>query len=95
MLDFTPVWKALSSSHVLLLVDTHFEPSPKSNGGYDMDFFDSKVEEIYDWFKTLIKERCGKTDFRLINGAWLCVRPLVPVPVPLTPQSNLKVMVLR
>lgn len=95
MNDFTPVWKALSTSHVLLLVDTHFDPSKNKDGGYDLEVFDSKVEEIHEWFLSIIKERCGKTDFKLLNGAWLCIRPLIPVPVPLSPQANLKVMVFR
>lgn len=95
MTDFTPVWKALSSSHVLLLIDTHLDPSKPLDGGYDLDFFDSKVEEIHDWFKSIVKDRYGKTDFKLKNGAWLCIRPLLPVPVPINPQDNLKVMVLR
>ena len=93
MSDFTPVWQALSSSHVLLLVDTHPDPS-KPNVGYDIDFFEEKVEEVHKWFETLIKSRAGLTDFLLINGAWLCVRPLVPAP-PLPQRPNLKVMVLR
>jgi len=95
MADFTPVWKALNSSHVLLLVDTHADPSKPNSGGYDLDFFDSKVEEVFDWFKSIVKDRCGKTDFKMLNGAWLCIRPLVPIPVPLSSQPNLKIMVLR
>ena len=95
MSDLTPVWKALNTAHVLLLVDTQMDPSKHSDGGYDLDFFDSKVEEVYSWFKSLVRDRYGKTDFKMHNGAWLCVRPLIPIPIPVTPQPNLKVMVLR
>lgn len=95
MTDFTPVWKALSSSHVLLLIDTHADPSVPDAGGYDPDVFAARAEEVYMWFKKIVKDRCGDADFCMVNGAWLCVRPLVPIPVPLPSKPNLKVMVLR
>lgn len=92
--DLSPVWQALNASHVLLLVDTHSDPSKPSSGGYDIEMFEDRVESIYDWFKSTVNKRCGKTDFLMVNGAWLCVRPLVPAPAfPSNP--NLKVMVLR
>lgn len=93
MSDFTPVWKELTTSHVLLLVDTHKDPS-KPGSGYDMVFFDYKVEELYEWFQKIVKNRCGKTDFLMTNGAWLCIRPLVPAPA-FPSRPNLKIMVLR
>lgn len=93
MSDFTPVWTALNTSHVLLLVDTHADPA-KPGGGYNIEFFESKVEEIYEWFRSIVKTRCGKTDFLMSNGAWLCIRPLVPAP-PFPQRPNLKIMVLR
>lgn len=93
MSDFTPVWTALNSSHVLLLVDTHADPS-KPGGGYDIEFFEDKVEEIHSWFRSIVKDRCGKTDFRMANDAWLCIRPLVPSPA-FPAKPNLKIMVLR
>ncbi len=92
--DFSPVWEALNKSHVLLLVDTHQDPANRAGGGYDIDFFETKVEQIYDWFKTIVKDRCGKTDFRMVNDAWLCVRPLLAAPA-FPQRPNMKIMVLR
>jgi hypothetical protein len=91
MADYTPVWTALNSTHVLLLVDAR-QNAPKS--GYDIDLFEQKVQEIFLWFESVVQTRAGFTDFRMKNGAWLCVRPLVPAPA-LPQRPNLKVMVLR
>lgn len=91
--DYTPVWEALNSTHVLLLVDTH-KSLTKPSSGYDIDFFEAKVQEIYLWFQSVVNIRAGLTDFQMKNGAWLCVRPLVPAPA-LPQRPNLKVMVLR
>jgi len=94
MADYNVIWEALGKQHVLLLIDTHPDPSKPNSGGYDIDFFESKVEEIFAWFEKIVKSRAGKTDFLMLNGAWLCVRPLVPAP-PLPQRPNLRIMVLR
>lgn len=92
--DYTGVWEALQKKHVLLLVDTHVDPSTPNSGGYNLPYFESKAEEIYQWFESIIASRAGATDFLMVNGAWLCIRPLVPAPV-LPTKPDLKIMVLR
>jgi len=93
MSDYTSVWSTLQTHHVLLLVDTHSDPS-KPEDGYDVEYFESKVEEIYEWFSRIIKDRVSAVDFVMQNNAWLLIRPLVPAPVMPTKQ-NMKIMVLR
>lgn len=94
MSDYTKVWEALNSKHVLLLVDTHVDPSLPNSGGYDVEAFEKKLQEIDAWFSPIVKSRAGMTDFLLINGAWLCVRPKIPMPV-LPQKQNLTIMVLE
>jgi len=93
MSDYNPVWESLKTHHVLLLVDTHSDPS-RPDDGYDIEFFDQKVEEIHSWFSTIIKSRVSAVDFVMQNNAWLFIRPLVPAPV-LPTKPNMKIMVLR
>lgn len=86
--DYTKVWEVLCSSHVLLMVDTVLD----MNGAYNIDVFNSKVDDITAWFSPIIKTRAGTTDLEMKNGAWLFIRPLVPFPF--KPNKNLKVLVI-
>jgi len=67
--DYTEVWEALQKKHVLLLVDTHLDPSNPNSGGYDLSYFEMKTEEIYHWFESIVASRAGATDFLMLNGA--------------------------
>jgi len=93
--DFTPVWEALNSGHVLLLVDTHFSPDPSKEdaGTYDIDVFESRLETVHEWFLSVISEVISHVDFRMKNNAILSVRPLLPIPG--ISSCGTKVMVLR
>ena len=92
MSDYTTVWEALQTSHVLLLVDTHSDPNKED--GYDMEFFDSKAEDIFYWFESIVKDKVSPVDLLMVNNAWLFIRPLVPAPAMPT-KPNMKIMVLR
>ena len=93
MSDYTSVWKVLNSGmHVLLFVDVA-DDDPEMR----ILRFQRRVEDIREWFKSIVKEDWGGSAFLMQNDALLVVRMLSNLPVyPFDPEKEgVKLMVLR
>lgn len=84
--NYNPVWKALNSGkHVLLLI--------RDDG--DDEIFEARVDDVREWFASIVKGDYGRFDLLMKNDAWLSLRRFRGVPCPVDAERDgVQVMLL-